>query len=328
MQRQTTKWQCYTKGERSSRRQIRINQLDYLKCIFILLMIIFHLVYIGDKYPYLKQVVYTFHMPAFFIISGYLLNVDKGVRSFCNTMLWMFIPYAVMETGYVCMSSVLPVREKVEEVSLNIILYKIFVAPIGPYWYLHTLLICSLVYYTLNRLCEQLNRTSFLLILGVCFWGIAFWTKILSLANAVYFIAGVAICQSRQNFLSVFQPSAIAIIPFILLSCFPENLDRSTLAGVVITYVTISFLLFLHKYIPAGLRKISYFVGRNTFPILLFSPLFTILSRLFIPLFLFDTSGICFMCVAVCFVVLGCLSLARLADKTGLSRFLVGKEFL
>lgn len=256
------------------------------------------------------------------------MDVDKGVRSFCNTMLWMFIPYAVMETGYVCMSSVLPVREKVEEVSLNIILYKIFVAPIGPYWYLHTLLICSLVYYTLNRLCEQLNRTSFLLILGVCFWGIACWTKILSLANAVYFIAGVAICQSRQNFLSVFQPSAIAIIPFILLSCFPENLDRSTLAGVVITYVTISFLLFLHKYIPAGLRKISYFVGRNTFPILLFSPLFTILSRLFIPLFLFDTSGICFMCVAVCFVVLGCLSLARLADKTGLSRFLVGKEFL
>ena len=170
MQRQTTKWQCYTKGERSSRRQIRINQLDYLKCIVILLMIIFHLVYIVDKYPYLKQVVYTFHMPAFFIISGYLLNVDKGVRSFCNTMLWMFIPYAVMETGYVCMSSVLPVREKVEEVSLNIILYKIFVAPIGPYWYLHTLLICSLVYYTLNRLCEQLNRTSFLLILGVCFW--------------------------------------------------------------------------------------------------------------------------------------------------------------
>ena len=49
---------------------------------------------------------------------------------------------------------------------------------------------------------------------------------------------------------------------------------------------------------------------------------------LFIPLFLFDTSGICFMCVAVCFVVLGCLSLAHLADKTGLSRFLAGKEFL
>lgn len=27
----------------------RIKEIDYLKCIFITLMIIFHLVYIGDK---------------------------------------------------------------------------------------------------------------------------------------------------------------------------------------------------------------------------------------------------------------------------------------
>lgn len=29
----------------------RVKEIDYLKCIFITLMIIFHLVYIGDKYP-------------------------------------------------------------------------------------------------------------------------------------------------------------------------------------------------------------------------------------------------------------------------------------
>ena len=50
----------------------RVKEIDYLKCIFITLMIIFHLVYIGDKYPYAKQIVYTFHMSAFLIISGYL----------------------------------------------------------------------------------------------------------------------------------------------------------------------------------------------------------------------------------------------------------------
>ena len=47
----------------------RVKEIDYLKCIFITLMIIFHLVYIGDKYPYAKQIVYTFHMSAFLIIS-------------------------------------------------------------------------------------------------------------------------------------------------------------------------------------------------------------------------------------------------------------------
>lgn len=49
----------------------RVKEIDYLKCIFITLMIIFHLVYIGDKYPYAKQIVYTFHMSAFLIRQLY-----------------------------------------------------------------------------------------------------------------------------------------------------------------------------------------------------------------------------------------------------------------
>ena len=35
----------------------RVKEIDYLKCIFITLMIIFHLVYIGDKYPYAKHII-------------------------------------------------------------------------------------------------------------------------------------------------------------------------------------------------------------------------------------------------------------------------------
>ena len=50
----------------------RISEIDYLRCVLILLMVAFHLVYIGDSYPYAKQVVYTFHMPGFLLISGYL----------------------------------------------------------------------------------------------------------------------------------------------------------------------------------------------------------------------------------------------------------------
>ena len=57
----------------------RIAELDYLKSIFILLMIVFHLVYIGDKYPYAKALVYTFHMPAFLVISGYVMNIAGSV---------------------------------------------------------------------------------------------------------------------------------------------------------------------------------------------------------------------------------------------------------
>ena len=72
--------------------QQRIDELDFLKGIFIILMITFHLVYIGDSYPYAKQIVYTFHMPGFLIISGYLMNITKPCKDLIKTMLGYAIP--------------------------------------------------------------------------------------------------------------------------------------------------------------------------------------------------------------------------------------------
>ena len=72
----------------------RVKEIDYLKCIFITLMIIFNLVFIGDKNPYAKQIVYSFHMSAFLIISGYLAYNRTGARSILRKFLWIFITYA------------------------------------------------------------------------------------------------------------------------------------------------------------------------------------------------------------------------------------------
>ena len=144
----------------------RVKEIDYLKCIFITLMIIFHLVYIGDKYPYAKQIVYTFHMSAFLIISGYLANNRKDARSFLRKFLWIFIPYACMEAAYTVMSHFLPVRESVDAITPTVLLDKIFLHPMGPYWYLHTLILCSLIYYiTFRRKCEypQANHKIYLI---------------------------------------------------------------------------------------------------------------------------------------------------------------------
>ena len=44
-----------------------------LKAVLILLMVAFHLVWFEHLHSYAKQVVCTFHMPGFLIISGYLM---------------------------------------------------------------------------------------------------------------------------------------------------------------------------------------------------------------------------------------------------------------
>lgn len=306
----------------------RIHPLDYLKCIFIVLMIIFHLVYIGDKYPYAKQIVYTFHMPAFLIISGYLANTRKQFIPFIYSIIWFFIPYAIMETGYVLMSTILPIREKVEDFSLSLLLNKIIVAPMGPYWYLHTLMICYITYYTVSKVSLRINRSSFLILLGVCFWLLSDCFKILSMANAIYFMMGVAVYQSKQSFLSIFQPSIWGLIPLIILCYYPENLNRFTLTGILITYLCISSLLWIYRYIPNNLKNITHFIGCNTLSILLFSPIFTITTKALIPLFSFDSSGLCFMCISVVLVIAGSLSIAWCLDRMNLSYFFCGKNEL
>ncbi len=305
--------------------EYRIKELDYLKSILILLMVAFHLVYIGDKYPYIKQIVYTFHMPAFLIISGYLTNVQKDIKSFMRKLLWIFIPYLCLETGYVLMSHILPVRENVPEISSSILLHKIFIKPLGPYWYLHTLIICSLLYYLTFRY-TRMKTISQVILLGLGLFAVSYWGGIIVLANAIYFLAGVIIKQSKLPFIRIFQPSLLALVPMILLCCFPDNLNRGILAGITITYLAIIISLYAHSYLSKGIRQCSYFIGRNTLVIFLFSPLFTILCKMFLPFLFFEPTGILFMIISVAITVSGCIVIAWSMDKLHFSRFFFGQD--
>lgn len=303
----------------------RLKEIDYLKCIFITLMIVFHLVYIGDKYPYAKQVVYTFHMSAFLIISGYLANNRKEVRSFLRKFLWIFIPYACMEAGYTVMSHFLPVRDGVAEITPALLLDKIFLHPMGPYWYLHTLILCSLVYYVTFRY-VRLSVVSRLIVAGVCLFAVSYWGGVMNFSNALYFLIGMAVGESGLRFTQLFRSTFLAIVPLVMLCCFPDNLDRGTLAGVAITWLSISLLLAVYAYLPTPVGRLSFFIGRNTLVILLFSPIFTMLSKALLPLFVFDGTGMLFLIVATVFTLVGSLGVAWTMDKLRISKYFFGKE--
>ena len=167
----------------------RIGEIDYLKCVCILLMIAFHLVFFSEKYPLAKQWVYTFHMPVFLILSGYLMQIEKRPSEFLRAMAWIFVPYMVMETGYVAMSAVLPVRDKVDCLSVGLMLEKLFLHPMGPYWYLHTYLLCGLIYYGVFHWAEKMRLVSRLVVLGTGYAVLADACQLVSLPNALYFLA-------------------------------------------------------------------------------------------------------------------------------------------
>lgn len=304
----------------------RVAEIDYLKCVFILLMIAFHLVFFSDKYPWVKQWVYTFHMPAFLILSGYLMRIEKRPGEFGRMMVWILIPYLIMEAGYVVLSAVLPVREKVDGLSVGLLLDKLCLHPMGPYWYLHTFMLCGVAYYGVFHPRGKPSVVSRLIVLGVCYAILAECFRVVSLPNALYFLAGVAVRRGGVEFTSFFRPSFWAVVPLGWLSADAANLDRFTLGGAAIVYLIISLLLSVYPALPQKVKGVASYVGSHTLILLVFSPVFTMLSKALVPLLAFDPSGLVFLMVALGITVCGSFGLAWCLDRLHLSPYFWGKE--
>jgi len=303
----------------------RIGEIDFLKSMFIILMVTFHLTLIGKTYPFVKQVVYTFHMPGFLIISGYFIRPEKSLNQFLHGMFWLFVPYAIMETAYIVMAYFLPVTDHIDCITPTIVLHYLLIAPLGPYWYLHTLILCSTIGYFVLRF-TKLSLFSRFLVLGVFYWVFSF-LGLISLSCALYFLGGIVIRQTHIGFSKVFRSSALAFVPIVLICTFTDSLSKENVQGVLMTYLVMCFFLFLYQNIRGNrIAELMTFIGRHTLVILLFSPIFTAATKVFQPFFLFDASRLVFMVVAVIFTISGSLTLAWMLDICHFSRFFFGKQ--
>lgn len=303
-------------------RQKRIEEIDFLRGILIILMVLFHLVYIGDTYPIAKRIVYSFHMPAFLIISGYLTNTNKTPRSFARSMMWIVVPYAIMESCYIAGASYFPITEHIDGLSLTVFFDRLVFHPLGLYWYLHTLVICSSAYYIVVYRLKRLDLLSRLILCGMLLYLLS-CLEIVGLSNAIYYTIGVAIRQKGLSFGYIFKSNLCCLVPIPFLCC-SDNLNSSTIEGYAMTYFMMCSLLCFYKR-----RTVSplVFIGINTLPIVLFSPLFTILAKSFQPIMLsVDSSGLLFAIAATVFTISGCLAIAMIMDYMGITRFFIGRK--
>lgn len=304
----------------------RLEEADFIKCVCIVLMVVFHLAFIGDKYPAVKQFVYTFHMPAFLLLSGYFLNTRKQAGAFARFLWWIFLPYAVFEAGYVVAASFLPTRDAVDELSLSLLLHKLFVDPLGPYWYLHTLLVASLVTYLLARLQRWITDPfAGALLVAVALSLIAITTGLVSLPNVLYYAGGYLLARMGIPLRSFIRPTFWALLPLALLMLEPACWDKTTPGGVAVVYLVMSLLMALYPYLPASVRQGTGYIGRNTLPILVFSPVFTMGVKVLLPVFAFDPSGLLFLITATSVTLFGCLGITWMMDRMRISRYFWGR---
>ena len=125
----------------------RNTDIDWIRAILIILMILIHIVSVGNAYPHLKAGILSFMMPTFLIITGYLVNIEKNPKEMGRYLMCLALPYVIMVTGFSVLSYFMPVRDGITELSLSQICEKIFVTSIGPYWFIQTMIICGILYY-------------------------------------------------------------------------------------------------------------------------------------------------------------------------------------
>ena len=318
----------------------RNTDIDWIRAILIILMILIHIVSFGNTYPQLKAGILSFMMPTFLIITGYLVNIEKSPKEMGRYLMCLALPYVIMVTGFSVLSYFMPVRDGITELSLSQICEKIFVTSIGPYWFIQTMIICGILYYvsfkgaiwgTLRQGKTTMSTTTNLFIFATLLLLLS-KTPALSPSAATYYFIGAVLRQCHIGFDRIFRPSPVALLLWINLLGLEEWYDWGTLAIVFSCWCCISSLMWIHSLIKrlqdnASVRQTEdtlLYIGRNTLPIYLFHPIFTMAAKFYHPLFSWDRSEICFALVTIFIAIAGSIGIAKIMEKTHLA-YLFGK---
>ena len=318
----------------------RNTDIDWIRAILIILMILIHIVSFGNAYPQLKAGILSFMMPTFLIITGYLVNIEKSPKEMGRYLMCLALPYVIMVTGFSVLSYFMPVRDGITELSLSQICEKIFVTSIGPYWFIQTMIICGILYYvsfkgaiwgTLRQGKTTMSTTTSLFIFATLLLLLS-KTPALSPSAATYYFIGAVLRQCHIGFDRIFRPSPVALLLWINLLGLEEWYDWGTLAIVFSCWCCISSLMWIHSLIKrlqdnVSVRKTEdtlLYMGRTTLPIYLFHPIFTMAAKFYHPLFSWDRSEIIFALVTIFIAIAGSIGIAKMMEKTRLA-YLFGK---
>ena len=152
-------------AEEQVKNSTRIVWIDIAKALLIYLCVFGHIDRYGSK---ASTLVFAFHMPAFFILSGYVLNCSRPFRTFLiKNIISSLVPYSV----FCCLFTIVQLCTGHVELFNKQLLYQVFFSNqpdllwIGAGWFLVALFWARLASYTFNRFVEEKRVPVFMQVL-------------------------------------------------------------------------------------------------------------------------------------------------------------------
>jgi fucose 4-O-acetylase-like acetyltransferase len=275
----------------------RLSWLDCAKGIGIFLVVIGHVILglrvdiVGPKLHYYEvaaKLIYTFHMPLFFFISGLLFGRRRpeSLISFLHSMtIGIVAPYVIWSVLFVVLQNAFP--SNVNHLFEIRQIFGIVTTPIGHMWFLYALIIVQIVYFSAMRLWG----TTGMIIAGLVFTALCFRTfsgapmggtffgfgliaaalrpiempswhcmAIFGIAGLVWVIAASALLNG-YDLLSL-MPIATALAGIIMVIALSQILARSGIVTILAQLGQASIAIFVaHTIFSAGARGVISGLG-------------------------------------------------------------------
>ncbi|EFE14049.1 acyltransferase [Clostridium sp. M62/1] len=275
---------------KNKEREIWVDNIKVIACTLVLLghffqsMVSANLMPANDLYQWFNQTIYYFHVPLFFICSGYLYqklskvnNITSWAHNILKKAINLGVPYFTFSFLTWAMKTIFSGSTNSSISGLG---ETLFFKPTGAYWYLYALFFIFLITPTFRN--RRMNFVGFVIALILKFVSIicgGFGVNAISyvLSNEIWFVIGM--CLNAVNFevwdVGKIKVSIVTGIVFLALSIVVYLLE--------IDNGLIGFLLGL---LACGSIIVGIYIiykNRNQ------SVLFAFLSKYTMPIFVMHT---------------------------------------
>lgn len=237
----------------------------------------------NDLYKWFNTTIYYFHVPLFFICSGYLYqkySKVNSVGSWCKNVtkkaLALGVPYATFTTATWVLKKVFSssVNDQIGGLSDTLFLH-----PTAPYWYLYALFFIFLVTPTFSSVKAAWVGLIVALaakVLILTGWGgYSVYAVSIVLSNEIWFVLGMSICAFNVQLKGRRIQGMICGLLFIILSIlvYKAGIGSGLVSFVVGLVACVAVVLMVADFEKKFGRGID-FLAKYTMPIFLMHTLF------------------------------------------------------
>ena len=124
---------------------------------------------------------------------------------------------------------------------------------------------------------------------------------------------------STVDYNKLFAPSWLAVVPLLLLLFIDSEWYWGNVLVLVMAFCFLSSAAYLKRYCHGKPLDGILYIGRNTLPVYMFHPIFTMAGKYLLPIFQFDASGVLHAVAVIVMGIVGSLLIAKSLDRLHLS---------